>query len=309
MPGAASMRRLAAPLLAAACLSASGSAFASGTEGASFLDIPVGGRAAALGGAYSALASDGLAPVWNPAGLARLGVPQLAATHLLYVESIAYEHGSLALPVGAGGVGASVQYLHPKSMTQRDGDGSELGSFSSHFGAYGLSYGRGLTPRLSAGATGKLVEADIGGVSARAFAADLGALYRLSERFRLALVAANLGTRLSFIDAQDPLPQAYRAGLACGAGQRWNFAAEAAYDRSNLLAGRFGAEWQPVAPLALRAGYRTETSRRVPGLTGLTAGFGLSLLGQRFDYAWVPMGELGRTNYFSVLIAFGQGEK
>ena len=41
----------------------------SGTEGASFLDIPVGAGPAALGGAYTALATDAYAPIYNPAGL------------------------------------------------------------------------------------------------------------------------------------------------------------------------------------------------------------------------------------------------
>src|SRR5450631_2020075 len=43
-----------------------------GTEGASFLDIPVGAGPAALGSAYTALATNAYAPVWNPAGLGML---------------------------------------------------------------------------------------------------------------------------------------------------------------------------------------------------------------------------------------------
>src|SRR5260370_37016517 len=37
----------------------------SGTEGAAFLDIPVGGRSAAMGSAYSALANDAYAATIN----------------------------------------------------------------------------------------------------------------------------------------------------------------------------------------------------------------------------------------------------
>ena len=36
------------------------------------------------------------------------------------------------------------------------------------------------------------------------------------------------------------------------------------------------------------------------------AGFGLTVAGQRFDYAWLPMGGLGQTQYFSVVITFGK---
>lgn len=310
MLGGAWSRSLAAAAVAAAFLFPARWAGASGTEGASFLDIPVGGRPAALGGAYSALATDGLAPVWNPAGLGLLSAAQLAATHLSYVDSISYEQGSLALPVGtASGIGASVQYLHPKAMTERGLDGAELDAFSSHYGAYGISYGLGLTRRLSAGVGGKLIEARLGRTSARAFAGDAGLLYKAAAGLRLAFVATGFGAKLRFLEQEDRLPESYRAAAAWELGRSLSLAAEAAYDRTDLLAGRFGAEWRPAGLLALRAGYRTETARRLPGVTGVTAGFGLTFLGQRFDYAWVPLGDLGATSYFSVLIAFGKDAK
>src|ERR1041385_427816 len=77
-----------------------------GTEGASFLELPVGARPAAMGSAYSALAEDAYAPTWNPAGLAFLDSPQLGAMHMLYLESSSYEFGSFGLPLGPGrGIG------------------------------------------------------------------------------------------------------------------------------------------------------------------------------------------------------------
>src|SRR5690349_19989846 len=63
-----------------------------GTEAASFLDIPVGGGPAALGGAYSALATDAYAPTWNPGLIRYLDSTQLTGQHLRYLESIDYEY-------------------------------------------------------------------------------------------------------------------------------------------------------------------------------------------------------------------------
>src|ERR1039457_2588892 len=83
---------------------------ASGTEAASFLDIPIGGRPAALGASYSALASDAYAPVWNPAGLGLLDSTQLAGMHLSYLEALNYEFVSFVHPVAPGhSLGVSVQ--------------------------------------------------------------------------------------------------------------------------------------------------------------------------------------------------------
>src|SRR5215510_11818075 len=63
-----------------------------GTEGASFLDIPVGAGPAALGSAYTALATNAYAPVWNPAGLGMVQVNELAGQHVEYLESMQYEY-------------------------------------------------------------------------------------------------------------------------------------------------------------------------------------------------------------------------
>src|SRR5437899_11798563 len=70
----------------------------SGTEGASFLDIPVGAGPAALGSAYTALAADAYAPTWNPGGLGFLQGTELAGQHLSYLESTRYEYFSMVRP-------------------------------------------------------------------------------------------------------------------------------------------------------------------------------------------------------------------
>ena len=282
---------------------------AAATSAAPFLTIPVGGRPAALGGAYSALATDAYATVWNPAGLGSLSGPQLAAMHLDYAGSIGYEFAGLAIPAGPlAGLGLSAQYLHPKDEVSRDATGADIGRFSSHYAAYSLAYGRDLGRGWSAGAAVKLIDAALGETSARAYGADFGALYRASPRVTLAAAAANLGTKLKFLQDGQRLPENYRLGAAFAAAPGWLLSAEALYDRSEDAAGRVGVEWKPLPALAVRAGYRSETAG-IPGLSGLTAGVGLELLGQKFDYAWVPMGDLGPTQYFSLLIAFGGARK
>src|SRR5215467_2567597 len=73
-----------------------------GTEGASFLDIPVGAQPAALGSAYTALATNAYAPVWNPAGLGMLPDNEVAGQHLSYLESMHYEFLSFVHPFDKG---------------------------------------------------------------------------------------------------------------------------------------------------------------------------------------------------------------
>lgn len=302
-------RRTSAWICLAACVLAARAA-ASGTEGASFLDIPAGGRPAALAGAYSALATDAYAPVWNPAGLGFVPGAQLAAMHADYDDIGGYEFASFVHPLGArGGLGVSAQYFHADRADSLDLNGDQLGTYSSYYGAYSLAYGFAVNEQLSIGAAAKLIDARLADVSARAGAGDAGALYRVNERLAFAAVASNLGGRLKFLEQSDELPRNYRLGVHLSPLAQLSLVQETVYDRTELLSGRFAAEWRPLDAIAVRAGYRTDTARRLSALGGLTTGVGLKVWGQRFDYAWLPMGDLGSTQYFSVVLAFGAGRR
>ncbi|MFI5348418.1 MAG: PorV/PorQ family protein [Elusimicrobiota bacterium] len=283
------------------------SAAVSGTEGASFLDIPVGGRPAALGGAYSALAEDAYAPVYNAGGLAFLSATELSGMHLDYAGSGGYEFVSAVHPLGArDGLGVAAQYFHADITNALDANGNPIGNVSTHYGAYSLAYGHAFTEEFSLGAAVKLIDAQIADVSARDAAADVGALYRVNSRLSLAAGAVNLGGRLQFLQQADTLPENFHGGLLYKPLTALSLVAEAAYDRTGLVSGRFGAEWRPVSFIALRGGYRTETTQQLSALAGMTTGFGLEVLGMRLDYAWVPLGDLGQTQYFSIVFAFGK---
>lgn len=293
----------------AACVLAARAA-ASGTEGASFLDIPAGGRPAALAGAYSALAADAYAPVWNPAGLGFVPGAQVSAMHADYDDIGGYEFASFVHPLGdRGGLGVSAQYFHADRTDALDLNGNQLGSNSSYYGAYSLAYGFAFNESFSVGATGKLIDARLADVSARTGAGDAGALYRVNAKVSLAAVAANIGGKLKFLRQSDELPRNYRLGLHLAPLAQLSLLQETVYDDTELLSGRFAAEWRPLEAIAVRAGYRTDTARTLSALGGLTTGVGLNLWGQRFDYAWLPMGDLGSTQYFSIVLAFGAGRR
>src|SRR6266568_330445 len=181
-------------LVALLCLLALPARFlwaSSGTEGASFLDIPVGAGPAALGSAYTPLATNAYAPVWNPAGLGMLSGNEMAGQHVSYLESMHYEFLSFVHPFDKShesnvhrGLGFSVQYLGSGDIDRTDvvnnvpvNNGDPIGTFSSYFASYNLSYGQTLTDQLALGLTGKMIRAKIDDVSASAYAADLAGLY------------------------------------------------------------------------------------------------------------------------------------
>jgi hypothetical protein len=279
----------------------------SGTEGASFLDIPIGAGPAAMGAAYSALADDAYAPTINPAGLGFLGSTQFAGQHVSYLDSMHYEYLSAVVPYkNASGLGFSAQYFGSGDITGTDTSGNPTGNYSSYYSAYNASYGRSFFDRFSAGVTGKWINAKIADVSANAFAADLGGMYRASDKLTLASVLANVGSKLNFLNQPDSLPLAFHLGAAYRPARPWLVSIEGVYPQTGVASAHFGIEWHPISMLALRTGYRTDTVTQAGALAGFTTGLGLQAFGMEFSYAWVPMGDLGDTHYFSLVLRLGE---
>jgi hypothetical protein len=279
-----------------------------GKEGASFLDIPVGAEPAALGSAYTALAENAYASVWNPAGLASVDVPEIAGMHLSYLESVNYEHLSAAIPLHAGahpkGLGISVQALGSGTIDQRDETGNLTGSFTSTFAAYSFSYGQALTQQTSIGGALKIIREKISDASASAYAIDLGWLYRPQRKWTLGAAISNLGTSIKLVGQSDPLPLQARFGTAWRFNSDFQLSDDIIYRQNGPIANGLGFEWSPSDYYALRAGYNTSHTKELGAIAGFTAGAALRFLGQEFAYAWVPFGDLGNTHYFSLLIRF-----
>ena len=278
----------------------------SGTEGASFLNIPVGARPAALGSAYAPPPRMRMLPSGTPAAwdlpIARSWPASISLTSNPFIMNT----WGLSIPSAT-----AVPWEFPSSTWDRAisalRTSNSLGSYSAHYVAYSLAYGQKLGDKFSLGLTGKIINAKISDVSATAYAFDLGSLYKATDRLTLAGVLTNVGSRLTFIDQADSLPLAFHLGAAYELSHSVNVTAEGIYNQTGETDFRTGVEWKPMGPLALRVGYRTDTLAGLSALAGLSTGFGLNAWGSEFSYAWVPMGDLGNTQYFSFVIRFGGG--
>jgi hypothetical protein len=293
----------------------------SGTEGAGFLDIPVGAGPAAMGSAYSALATDAYAPTWNPAGLGFLDSLQVAAQHLSYVQSTYYEYLSFGVPMtrprsctsdfwcGTSALGGSIQYLGSGDIPGSDANGNPTGSYSAQYAAYNLAYGRVFGDRLSLGLAGKFLDIKLADVTATAYAVDLGSMYKLKDNLQVAATLMNLGRNITFLSQADPLPLSMHLGAAYQPFPAGNLAAEGVFPRNGLASAHFGAEWLPLPMFALRMGYRTDTVSGLSPLAGYSLGLGIHMWNHEFAYAWVPYGDLGNSHYFSLLLRFGEAHE
>jgi hypothetical protein len=234
------------------------------------LEAPLGGRPAALGHAYTALAFDGYAPLWNAAAIPYLRGPHAAALHSSVWGASPRQLMTAAFPLNANnGLGM-------------------LADFSDGQASYGAAYGRRLTSRWSVGALGRYLEGRSDAGQMRGYAADLATLYRFDEKLTLGAVAANLGGRPR--DLRPPgvlVPQA-RVAAAYSPRPWFTYALEGVSGRAAEAAVRTGIEVVALKTFALRAG--VDTSVEGSSALGLTLGGGLLWAGHRLDLSVVPRG-------------------
>jgi hypothetical protein len=280
-----------------------------GTEGASFLELPVGARPAALGSAYSMLAEDAYAPTWNPAGLAFLDSAQAAGMHMIYLESMSYEYGSLVFPAGAGrGIGLAIQYFQPGSIAGLDANNNPIGDINGYYANYTAAIGQSLGSELSIGVASHLIKAQIDDVSGQAFAGSGGLLYRPNSRWRVAAVMANAGQKLGFISSNDSLPLVYRLGAAYHPDPSWTIALEGDKQQDGLNSAHMGVEYETPFGFTFRTGYNTERIRELSPIAGISIGLSMLIYNQDFSYTWLPMSDLGSSHILSIVWRFGPAQ-
>lgn len=294
----------AATAIALALILGAGPASAAGSAGAepfSFLFLDANARAVAMGGAYTALATDANALLYNPAGLARVDRNEATFMHNSYVAGINQEYGAYASPRGWG---ANINFLDSGSVantTNSNPGGTGLGNTGLYDLAFSGGYGRAFGDALSLGGEIKYIRESIAGIVGAGAAFDLGALYRVPQVSGLALGLSlqNLGPTVKYESATQNLPLNFRTGAAYtfdAAGQKSTVSTDIIKERTSSPVVAFGLETILVNALPIRLGFTTNNSA---GL-GLTTGVGYFHDGFSFDYAFVPFGGLGNAHRLSV---------
>jgi len=312
-----------------------------GTTAAPFLNIGIGPRAVAMGGAFIATANDVSTLYWNPAGVSRMGANGVMFVHSRWFADITYNWAGAMISMGSiGSTGLSLTYLDYGKMEvttlyEQDGTGE---MFSAYDVAFGLTYSYNLTDHFSLGMNVKYINQRIWNSSASAFAVDLGTLF-ISDFYGLKIGAtiSNFGTDMQ-LDGKDlyvlydpnpdihgnndqilaklktdeyPLPLLFRIGIAKDFSildkHRFTIGLDAIHPNDNAEALNFGGEYSFNENVFLRAGYKSiflENSEE-----GLTLGFGLKFemannILINFDYAYQDFNNLRYTQQFGLGISF-----
>ena len=312
-----------------------------GTTGGTFLSIPVGARAVAMGGAFVAVANDASAMYWNVAGIANLTQSEAILTHSQWLAGISFNYGGIVMPIqDLGTVGLNITSMSMADMQRTTEDLPEgTGeSFSAGSFAIGASYATRLTDWFQIGANFKYVEDYIWNESASTFAVDLGTLFTTPfEGLKFGAGISNFGGKMQMtgddllvqkditpINGNNPninaalttdqfdLPLKLRIGFAYQAistdDQLLTFVVDALHPNDNSESINFGGEYSLFQRIVtIRAGY--SGLGMTDGEEQFTVGGGInypinSHLGVKFDYGYMKFGRLSNIQQFSLALTF-----
>jgi hypothetical protein len=279
-----------------------------GTYTADILTMGVGARAVSMGEAYSVSANDASALFWNPSALTRIENRSVTFMHALYIESSFFDYLAYAQKFGLNGaLGVSLHSLSYGEIPRTDISGTETGSFTPNDTVISLGYARKLDRTFlegfSLGISVKSVQLTIVDMAQTA-AADIGVLSPayLNEKLSFALTFSNIGGDLKFGQTNERLPARTGIGIAYNAAEKWLIELDLVLSKPDSLGlgteyiFSFGETWS----LAGRLGFNSTTQGSLDGLSGISAGFGLTNQRLAIDYGLVPMGPFGITHRLSL---------
>lgn len=314
-----------------------------GTTAASFLEIGVGGRAQAMGGAFVAIAGDASALYWNAGGIARFKTNEVILYHSQWLADTKFNFAGLVIPVAEiGTFGFSFTSLSMADMSVRtvempEGTGE---FFSAGDLALGISYGRSITNRFSIGFTAKYIQQTIWHMSSKGLAIDAGTMFTtdLLNGMVIGASISNFGTGMKLegrdtrsyyrvdetkqgsneripynidLDTWD-MPMILQIGVTFPVFQEGEYKAIAAIDalhpNNNYESVNAGVEFSYHDWIFARGGYKSIFLTDSEG--GLTLGLGINtkmLFSENpiaFDYGYRDFGRLNSIHSFSLSIGF-----
>ncbi len=280
-----------------------------GTSTAEFLKLAVGGRAAAMGEAFTAVADDATALYWNPAALLQIPSKSFSIMHALYFDSSYFDYLGYGQKLGENGaVGAAYQYYTPGDIDKTDVTGANIGSFKPADQALSLGYAHRFNG-WGAGLSLKSVKSKIVN-SDSTLSADVGFLTPsyMEDKLKFGLTGRNLFGSLKYRTESEDLPSEYRLGSSYKISERWLTSADVAFPKTDEVYAAAGTEYvwgeKDRLQIAGRAGVNSKTMGDVDGFSGF--GFGLGFLMKTFsiDYGIVPFGSVGIAHRISVNVNF-----
>jgi hypothetical protein len=298
----------------------------------SFLNLPVGARAAGMGASFVAIADDASAMYWNPAGITQAEGTSATYTYAPMFAGMNHQFAGVSFPLstdwrlGVHALSYGSDAIEITTMFDQEGNG---GTYTAQDLSLGLTIAGQLTEQFSFGATGKFINLKLADVSASSVAFDFGTLYRpgiLGLRIGFAVdnlapavkytgtglvkagdvdpITGNQQPDVQFESGDATLPLTFRAGIATDVFEGdeeqsllVNTEFSTAADRAEYLG--IGVEYTWNKLISVRGGYHFGSDEAFGPSGGIGVNYETGSFTGRIDYAIRPHMNLGLTNYIT----------
>jgi hypothetical protein len=327
--------------IAAALLLCPAVAVASGRLGGTAVNLGVGARAEAMGGAFVAVADDASALHWNPAGLGLVSDSRLSGTHTEWLGGVRYEWLGFVQPVrdiGSLGVGGTFLFGGDVAHTVETPAGvEERGTFAYTTKHVQVALGSKPLGRFRVGGGVEVARegfefsspaAEIPAAESDIRLLHFGGLYTPPvEGLRVGAALRNIGSDAALSGDPAPVPRLLQVGVGyerriesvpeeTGVDEFERTGAEVVATPADALTLsldlrflreesptlRAGSEYRFRNGFAVRAGYRTDGPFDIA--SRVSGGLGYVTDSYEVDYAFAPLGDLGDVHRVSFTLLF-----
>lgn len=244
-------------------------------------------------------AGDVSSAFWNPALLTGLKRRSFTAQENFFIQGT--DHSFLAFGAGLkkSALGISFNFNHIGDLESRQSPSSQpLGIFSENEAALSGAFAYQISPKISAGAAGKVLYQKLDVYDNFGAAADFGFLFVPQPAVRLGASLLNLGPDFKLVSQGSSLPLSFRTG----AGFSWKdflFLSDIVFPRGTGVKTGWGVE-RELRNVFLRAGYQTGYAEK-----SFSFGLGVAYRNFRLDYGFVPyQSDLGGAHRFGIVADF-----
>lgn len=296
-----------------------------------FLKIGIGGRESALGEACIADPQNINSIFWNPAGITKIENIELAFNYTKWLVDLKVFCGAVGINLDSWGVFALNYILMDYGDLQEAPVTSASGNLDTRTGnlftgkdlAFGITYARKFTDKLSIGINLKYIREDLYKYSTDLLAFDIGSFYETGWKgIRIAMSAQNFSSQARWLQTGEEAQQSYEIPLLFRIGwsidllggddlflggdpnlHKLSFNMDAIHSNDYAERLNMGLEYVFLSQFYLRGGYRINYDEgHFSG--GLGIATSLADFKIRFDYSYVVYDYLDSPHRFSLLVAF-----
>ncbi len=268
-----------------------------GGYSAAFSRMGLGARALGMGGAFVAVADDGFASSFNPAGLVQLKRPTFSASYRFMSLGRKLSYVSYQQPI-KGGAAVGLYWINSGvgDVETRDYEGRVTGELSNHENLVNFNFAKRIIELFSVGLNIKYSQSNLSVLDANTVGFDLGVLFGPYQKFRIGVTADNIGMKYSWTsgkywqefdqvgtDTEDDFPLNFKLG-ASYLLLKDKLLVSAQMDKNDKQKTRlhFGGEFWGVKYLAGRLGYKDGSFT-----FGLGVNYKVKTITLGLDYAFI----------------------